>query len=430
MTSAGRRREIPSETTSLAATPLRRNRNFVLLWSSRAVSELGAQMALLVYPLLVLTVSGSAAYAGMAAFVSMAANAVAALPAGALVDRLPRRRILVASELGRGLAVGTLVMLVLSDAVHLWAVLVVAAVDGLLSAFFVPASQRTLVKVVSSEQLPAAVSHNQARTNAAHLAGPPLGGLLYGLSMVLPFAVNAVTYVASAVGLSFLRLEGDTARRPEHGGLWRAVGAGCRHVLRNRFLRVVVVCGAGMNIATNGLLLAVVFVVHARGNGPAIAGAVYGVAAGAAVVGSLLTPVLRRVLSDSTIILAVFWSTALATPLIALTGNLAVTGAVLVVDFLLFPAANNLLSARVLATTDEQMLGRVTSILVLAFGAGGALGPLTAGLLAERYSPATAIGGFSVLMALLAAIVTLSPSVRDSGTPPRHREAADVRPDR
>jgi MFS family permease len=91
-----------------APPPLRRNRDFMLLWSGQALSGLGSQVSLVAYPLLVLAVTGSAAKAGVVGFARNFPIAALALPAGALVDRVNRKRLMVWSNAVRALALAVI----------------------------------------------------------------------------------------------------------------------------------------------------------------------------------------------------------------------------------------------------------------------------------------------------------------------------------
>src|ERR1051326_2442843 len=91
-----------------APTPLRRNREFNLLWAGAGFSYLGSRMTALVYPILVLWSGGSTTVAGLLGFTALLPQLVVQLPAGAHVDRRDRRRLMLACELGCGLALGSL----------------------------------------------------------------------------------------------------------------------------------------------------------------------------------------------------------------------------------------------------------------------------------------------------------------------------------
>ncbi len=92
----------------MSSVPLRRNREFRLLWSGQAISQLGSQISLVAYPLLALAVTGSPAKAGLVGFALNVPIAVLALPAGMLADRVNRRHLMVAADGVRGVALGSI----------------------------------------------------------------------------------------------------------------------------------------------------------------------------------------------------------------------------------------------------------------------------------------------------------------------------------
>jgi MFS family permease len=96
----------------VAASTLRRNREFLLLQFSQLVSSGGSQITAIAYPLLVLSLTGSSAKAGIVAFVRLVPVALLSLPAGVAADRLNRRWLMIAAHVLRALAVGTLAVLV------------------------------------------------------------------------------------------------------------------------------------------------------------------------------------------------------------------------------------------------------------------------------------------------------------------------------
>ena len=114
----------------MTASPLRRNRDFLLLQSGLLLSSAGSQMTAIAYPLLVLALTGSAAKAGAVAFVRFLAMAMLALPSGIAADRWNRRRLMIAAHAGRALAIGTLGVLVVTDEVVYWVIPLVAFVEG------------------------------------------------------------------------------------------------------------------------------------------------------------------------------------------------------------------------------------------------------------------------------------------------------------
>ena len=189
----------------MIASPLRRNRDFLLLQTGLLLSSAGSQMTAIAYPLLVLALTGSPAKAGVVAFVRFLAMAVFALPAGIAADRWNRRRLMIAAHATRACVIGTLGVLVLSDEVEFWMLPLVAFVEGGGAAVFSAAQSGAFRAVVPTQQLPAAVAVVTGREAAVQVASPALGGVLFGVARALPFVMHAVLYVLSADALLAMR---------------------------------------------------------------------------------------------------------------------------------------------------------------------------------------------------------------------------------
>jgi MFS family permease len=203
----------------VGAVPLRRNREFALLWGGEAVSALGSQLSLVAYPLLVLAATGSPAKAGVVGFARSLPIAVLALPAGMLADRLDRRRLMVGCDAVRALALASLPVALLAGSVPFALITLVALVDGTGFVATYVTERGAVRRLVPPEQLGEAVARNESRSFAAMLAGPPLGGVLFGLGRTVPFAVDAVSYALSAASKLAIRVDfqGPRGERPAGG---------------------------------------------------------------------------------------------------------------------------------------------------------------------------------------------------------------------
>src|SRR5688572_17935463 len=166
----------------MPAVPLRRNRDFMLLQLGQLLSSAGTQLTAIAYPLLALSVTGSAAKAGLVAFARMLPVALFALPAGLAADRWSRKTLMIAADGVRALAVGTLGATLLLDVVAFWVIALVAFVEGCAVPVFAAAQAGALRAVVPPRRLPAAAAVQTGRHAAVSLAGPPLGGALFGIA--------------------------------------------------------------------------------------------------------------------------------------------------------------------------------------------------------------------------------------------------------
>jgi MFS family permease len=167
------------------------NRDYMLLWSGEVASELGSQSSAVAYPLLILALTGSAAKAGVVALAKWLPIAVFAIPAGALADRVDRKRLMIACNVVRLVGAASIVASLVISAPSYGQILAVAFVDGALFTVSYVSERGALRQVVPAEEVHDAVAQNEARTFAATIAGPPLGGALFAPARSLPFIAAA-----------------------------------------------------------------------------------------------------------------------------------------------------------------------------------------------------------------------------------------------
>ncbi|MFC7646412.1 MFS transporter [Streptosporangium lutulentum] len=165
--------QIDERASGATSEPLRRNRDFVLLWSANVGSVLGANISSLAYPLIALDLTGSAVQAGLIGSATLITHIVFRLPAGALVDRWNRRRTMLACDLLRAGLLLAVVASLLSGRLTFWMLLGAAVISGTCAVFFHPAQMSALRRIVPTGRLPQAFALNEARDQVATIAGPP-----------------------------------------------------------------------------------------------------------------------------------------------------------------------------------------------------------------------------------------------------------------
>src|ERR1700722_7458639 len=155
------------------------------------------------------------AQAGLVAAAQTAPFLIWFLPAGALVDRCPRKWIMLVANAGRAVALASVAVAVLLGRIVIGYLIAVAFAEGTLYVFFLLAETAAVPYVVPRPQLPAAVVQNQARDQGAGLIGQPLGGFLFGLGHAMPFAVDAVSYLVGVAMTAPIRRTLEEERSPE-----------------------------------------------------------------------------------------------------------------------------------------------------------------------------------------------------------------------
>ena len=176
----------------MSTPPLRANRDFQLLWAGQAVSVLGSRVSQIAYPLLVLAMTGSPATAGIVGFIGTLPYILFQLPAGALMDRVDRRRWMIACDVNCLLALGSVPLAAYLGALTIVQLTVVAFIEGTMFVFFRLGEVSAIRIVVPSVHYPAALSQNEARLRAASLLGNPIGGFLFDVGKTVPFLADAL----------------------------------------------------------------------------------------------------------------------------------------------------------------------------------------------------------------------------------------------
>src|SRR5262249_1360593 len=177
----------------------------------------GGQASGLSFPLLILALTHSPQQAGFVAAVGVLPPLLLSLPAGALVDRLDRKRLMIVCDVLRALNLASIPLALAFDRLTLVQLYLFAMVEGSCAVLFNLANIVCIQRVVPKEQLPDAIARRETSEGAVTLLGPSLGGVLFTLGRAVPFVVDAVSYIASIGSLVFIRTpfqgERDVASR-------------------------------------------------------------------------------------------------------------------------------------------------------------------------------------------------------------------------
>ena len=292
---------------------LARNHDFSVLWIGQTVSELGTRISMFVFPLIAYAVTDSIWLASLVGTAELVGLSGALLPAGVLADRVDRRLLLRVSSGAGALAYASLTAAALLGTVTYAHLMAVALVAGLAAGLFSPAELSAVRTVVTREQLPTALSQNQARQHVAALVGAPIGGALYAVARWLPFAVDTVTYAISWVLLGRLRTDLSPATDPTSGRQTRRpvladLREGTTYVARHPLFRTLTAWACLTNLTMNALFTVAVLRLVQDGVPPLHIGLVETAAGAAGILGALVAPWLIERLPTGWLTIAVSWS--------------------------------------------------------------------------------------------------------------------------
>jgi MFS family permease len=405
-------------------TSLWRNRDFNLLWISQSFSDLGVAVSSLAVPLLVLALTGSPVQAGLVGTVVLLTRMVCRLPAGVLADRVNRRRAMIICDLIRLTVLLGLAAAVVTDRATVPLIIAVAVVDSAGGTFVSTVAHSALRSIMPAGQVSDAVARNEARTYAAGLAGPPLGGLLFGLAHALPFGANAITYLASLIGVTLIRKPLQAERTEEPAGAGAALAEGVRFVFADPFLRAVLLIAAPLYFALTGVTFTIILNLQRHGTEPAVIGLVETIIGVGGLTGAIVAPALQRALPLASLVRAICWAGVGLVGLGALfTSSIAAAVPVALAVFL-GPACNAALLGYQAAITPDRLQGRVVSVVFLAATSASAAAPILAGVFVTIWGGAGAMLFFAAAVGLSAVAATIGKGLRTVRPIDEHTVAA------
>lgn len=412
---------------SAEATPrLRHQRDFQLLWLGQSISALGSRVTGIALPLLVLTETSSPAKTGLAAFAFGVPLLAFTLPAGAFIDRWNRRMVMLVADTARLIALGSLAMALLFGVFSLGHVLAVAFVEGAGYTFFAVAERASLRHLVPRELLPAATAQNQVRESVALLAGQPLGGLLFSIGRVVPFAFDAISYLVSSIALVLIRRPLQVVREPEERHLRREVLEGLRFLLRKPFLRTTSLLVTGSDLVLNALFLTVIVIARENGASPTAVGLMIAFLGVGGFAGAAVAARLAKLLSLRQTVAVTMVVPALLVPLLAIADEPLLLGPIYGAMFFLHPTWDASVGTYRLLITPDRLQGRVQSVNILLSVGAVPLASLAIGVLIEAVGSTDAVLTLAAVMAAVALWAVFSRAVKNAPPPPPEDERSDA----
>lgn len=390
----------------LDISPLRRHRDFRLLFAGQLVSSFGSFLTYVALPVQIFDLTGSSALVGLVGTVQLVPLAVTSLWGGAFADSLDRRKLLLWSELLLMLA--SVVLFVNAKLPHpsVTLIFIVAAVMSGVNGFHRPALESLTPRLVALEELPAVAALGSLRNTAAAIAGPALAGILVArFGIAVTFGIDAATYALSLVAIWLIRSTFPLEKGAKAGA--KMIVEGLVYAARRpELIGTYVVDIVAMTFA---MPMAVFPALAAKWDGSNAAGYLYSAMSVGALVITVFSGwtagVKRR--GAAVILAATTWGIAIialgyAPSLPTALACLAVAGAADMVSGLFRQTIWN-------ETIPSSLRGRMAGIEQLSYMSGPLLGNARAGFMAEKMglTHSIAIGGALCVVAVLLCIPVL-----------------------
>ncbi|HEX5499875.1 MAG TPA: MFS transporter, partial [Thermomicrobiales bacterium] len=401
-----------------------RRRDFAALWAAETISQVGSQITAIALPLIAAIVLDASPMAvGLLAAAAWLPYLLFGLVAGVWADRLRRRPLMIAADLGRAATLTIVPIAAANGALGVETLVVVALVAGSLSVVFDVAYLAYLPGLVGREHLIEANGKLEASASAAQIVGPGLAGTLIGFAGA-PFAVlfDAASFVVSALCIGRIRApEPPPVPAAERLGLRTEISDGLRAVGGSPILRAL--AAASMTVSLAGYMFLAIYILYmARDLGLSANAIGFVLAAGGAgaLLGALLAEPARRRLGIGPAILLgmfLFGATGMLVPLAVLAPRIALP-LVVASEFLQWMAIVmhdvNAVSLRQ-GIVPDRMLGRVNGTMkFISWGlrpAGSLLGGLLGGVLG--LAGTLVVSEFGMFLAFAWYLLSPIPRLRD-----------------
>ncbi|MCC7371902.1 MAG: MFS transporter [Chloroflexi bacterium] len=407
--------EAPAAEERPKADRLFRNVEFLRIWGGQTISSVGSGVVKIAAPLLVLALGESPTMAGLVGGALMFPMIFLGLPAGALVDRWDRRKVMIVCDTSRCIAVMTVPLAWMLGLLTGWWLLAVALALGSAQSFYNICQVAALPRVVQKRQIASAQALNSTSEAVAQLASPGLGGMIVQLAPtaviggVLAYCVNGGTFMVSVLALLGIRTPFQASRpRAGQAGIMQSIRDGLHYVWREYAIRMLMVLNTVHRFGFAPVMLTVVVLARQDlGFEPAQIGLLFSVAGSGGLSAAAITPWLRRRIPVGWHMIGIVGVHALALALVTVSSSVLLIGLGLYFAGMMETMTGITQVSYRLALIPDAIQGRVNSVYrLLSFGAmsfGTALG----GFLIDLYGPRPVMGliaGWIGLMAVAGAL--------------------------
>ena len=392
------------------------HRDFRVLWFGACASSIGTWMQSLAENWLVLSLTASAFYLGLDAFLQQLPIMLFTLIGGVVADRNDRRLTLMASQWVQLATAAILAVLVYFHVIEIWHILLLSFITGTAQAFGGPAYQSLIPSLVGKQDLTNAIALNSIQFNVARMLGPLLagvtlaafkrGGVADTTAYAACFALNALSFLLVILSLMSLHIKHVPAPRTHN--MMGELRQGLHYVREERNIMALMALGAATTFFGIPMLtLLPVFAKDVFGSGVEGYSALLAFSGAGAVAGSMVVAWLGRFsrMGLTTLLVQVFFAVMIT--LLALNRSLYMSYLLLFVSGMALMIVLSCITSLVQLIAPNEMRGRVMSIYLVAFRGGMPLGSLVSGYIASISSAPTVLAMNGVALLIVTAFFLL-----------------------
>jgi predicted MFS family arabinose efflux permease len=392
-------------------------RDYVLLLCAQTSSTVVGAGMNIIFPLLILNITGSLAAAGVVGALRSAPYLFLSLPLGALVDRWNRRHIMMACQIGRIIVFSSLGLLAYWGAINPWHIYLVCLTDGTLFVFFNIAEAAALSSVVPRSLLPQASSTNEAGFGTAMTLGPVIATLFYQVwGIGAAFWMGGLCYLASFLFLKILRTELNLSRSAVRQTLMKDIGDGIGWLAGARLVLLLACMMGALNLLNAAMPLLAITLGQKMGASDTSIGTMVACGGLGSIVGSLCGPFWLRLMGFGRGVMLATWFHAAAFAVLMVVQSLPMLGIAYGFVIAFYSLYAVMQSAYRAKSVPEHLQGRVNSSCRLIAFSLYPLGSALAGILSQYWGVMASLAFFTAVAVLLACVLSFSRYVAPTWT--------------
>ncbi len=391
-----------------------RYRNYRLWFFGQMVSLFGSWMQTTAQGFLVFQLTGSPAYLGYVGFAAGVPAWALTLYGGVVADRVPRRTLLIVTQIAQMALAFILAGLVFSGIVQPWHIIVLSLLLGVANAFDAPARLAFVRELVDKDDLTNGIALNATMFNLATTTGPAMAGVMYNLvGPAWCFMLNGISFLAVIGALWRMRITSGPVA-PRNASAWRDLREGLSYIVHEPVVRtLIVLVGATSCFGISFATLFPAWAVRILGGDATTTGLLQSARGLGALLGALLIASLGRFQFKGRLLTVGTFAFPLLLILMTFTNRLWLTLAILVASGLAVILIMNLANALVQTLTPDALRGRVMAVYSMVFFGMMPVGALWVGVVAERLGEAAAvISGALAVLSVAGVIFVAVPRIR------------------
>ena len=356
--------------------------NYRYYFFGMCVSTIGTWMQNTAQPWLAYTLTKSALLLSVVSALQFVPALLFSLFAGVLIDRLPKKKMLVVTQSLSILITFALWLLASSDSIRYWHLLVTASLLGLVNTLDMPLRQSFVVELVGHDDLMNAIALNSLTFNVARMLGPSIAGIVMGtLGVPACFLVNSLSFGAVLISLFFIHpILIDIPREEKKQGVFESIGEGLRYIRHNETLLITMMFMTVIStFALNYGVTVPVFAQQILGLAETGYGVLMSAVGAGALVGALLVAALSKNGPMRFNLYVLPAITGIGLILIGITNQFAVTALALAVGGFMFVSYLSSANSNLQIHTEDRYRGRVMSVYSLIVAGTSPIGNLFSG---------------------------------------------------